>query len=450
MTSNNSPFYKGHIRGPYPQAINETLMVAIANTIALRFPEIKTVACARDSRHSSPSLQRSFIDALLNAGIHVCDLGIAASELIYFSSFDPSIDAAFMITASHNPRDYNGIKALRHACQAFEDGHLLPDQATGIITATKKGTLHQIDFVQQYLDRIKKITQDIKLPKLRILANACHGTAFSLAQALFQHFELEVDWIESEATGDFPSCGPDPSTPHYQDLMAEAMKECLYDLGIAWDGDADRCLFYDHRGKLVNQASVMGLIAEDLLLDKPGSSIIYEHKISWALHLNLDQYDWTGIKCETGHINMKRAMQKNEAIYGGEISGHHYFASMNYCDNGNLPWIYILALLHEKQQTLAELAENFAQHAPSLPETNLKVKNSPAALKLITDHFVPLALSHDNFDGLTCEFNSWRFNLRQSHTEPCLRLNIESKPADANLLERKNAILELLKDEIIS
>ena len=445
-----SPFYKGHIRGLYPSSVNEELMIAIAHKIIDDFPEIKTVSCARDSRHSSPSLQQVFMDTLLNAGVHVCDLGIAPSELVYFSSFDPTIDAAFMITASHNPRDYNGLKALRHAGLPFQEGDLFPNSSTRINKATKRGRSLEIDFSQQYLKRMKVITQDIALPKLKILANACHGTAFSLANALFQHFELEVDWIQHEANGDFPACGPDPSSPQYQDIMRATMKDGQYDLAIAWDGDADRCLFYDHRGKLVSQASIMGLIAEDLLIDNPGSAIIYEHKISWALHLNLDQYDWTGIKCKTGHINMKKAMQNNKAIYGGEISGHHYFASMHYCDNGNLPWIYILALLHEKQKSLAELAENFAQHAPSLPEINLKVKNSATSLQLIADHFVSLSLKHDDFDGLTCEFDSWRFNLRQSHTEPCLRLNIESKPSETHLLDHRNKILSILEDQVIS
>ena len=442
------PFYKGHIRGLYPEEINEPLMQQIALHIATHFPEIKAVACGYDSRSSSPALHKSFTETLLSQGIKVCHLGCVPSELVYFSSFHPDIDAAFMITASHNPKGYNGLKALKHSGIPFEDSSLKPTANLSIEPTDAMGSVFSLDFELSYLDKIKLITAELKLPQLNILANACNGTAALLSEPLFEHFKLKVDWVNKAPNGDFPDCGPNPSQAHYQAEMKQHMQSRTYDLGIAWDGDADRCLLYDHLGNLVDPAICMGLIAKSLIQSQANKQIIYEHKISWALHLNLSQHDWQGFKCQTGHVNMKRAMQKHDAIYGGEVSGHHYFGAMNSCDNGNLPWIYILALLESSQRSLADLAHDFAKHAPSLPEISVRVKHPILAMRIIEQHFVPSSLQHDFFDGLSCEFETWRFNLRQSHTEPCLRLNLESKPEEPNLLDRKKAIFELLKDEI--
>ncbi len=432
------------IRGRLPDELNETLAYRIGRAYAA-WLQPRQVAVGHDVRLSSPALSAAVTEGLRDGGADIVDIGLCGAEEIYFAAFHQRLDGGIMVTASHNPMDYNGMKLVRDQAKPISgDSGLfaIRDFATQneFPPITRRGQLIQRPDKSAYIQHLLGYIDSNDLKPLKIVVNAGNGGAGLIIDLLEPKLPFRFVKIHHEPDGAFPHGIPNPLLPECRAATAQAVREHAADLGLAWDGDFDRCFFFDADGRFIEGYYLVGLLAETLLARQPGAKIIHDPRLTWN---TIDQVRAMGgvpVQSKTGHAFIKERMRQEDAIYGGEMSAHHYFRDFAYCDSGMIPWLLVAELISRSGQSLAALVDQRMRAFPCSGEINFRVSDAPAAIRTILAAYAETQPVLDQTDGVSLEFSDWRFNLRSSNTEPLLRLNVETR-GDAQLLERRTAEL---------
>lgn len=441
------------IRGQVPQEIDENLAYALGGAIVEKYAP-KGVAIGNDSRVSAPSLNNALIMALEENGVSASHIGLCGTEEIYFAVANEDYDVGIMITGSHNPASENGFKImLRGALPASDIADLERKTAEFLTTrklAAPKTPLQYpyrpvrqrwLDWLLKYVD----FSRDIRNKKfLRIVADAGNGSAGPVLRQLASRLPFDFILLNAEPDGNFPNGVPNPLLPEKRERTALAVRENRADVGIAFDGDFDRCFFYDSGGNFIEGYYLVGLLASELLKGQKGAKIIHDPRVYWNTLEMVTKAGGLPIMSRTGHVFMKEKMRSVNALYGGEMSSHHYFRDYAYCDSGILAMLLTLKFLQNDARTLEEYNEERRMAYPCSGEINFKVRDPERLLSKIWSRYASDAWKIDRIDGINIEFKDWRFNARISNTEPLLRLNLETR-ANHDLLEEK---LEHLKNLI--
>jgi len=441
------------VRGRIPDEINETLAYQIGQAYA-GFVQPKRVAVGCDIRQSSADILRALTRGLTDSGVDVADIGLCGTEGVYFATFAEGFDGGIMVTASHNPPDYNGMKFVREGSRpisadtGLKDMQALIEQGRLPPKAAAAGRVTPLDTSGKYLEHLLGYLRGAKLKPLRVVVNAGNGGAGLIVDQLEPHLPFEFIRINHEPDGTFPNGVPNPMLEENRASTVEAIRRTRADVGLAWDGDYDRCFFFDEHGGFIEGYYLVGLLAEAFLREFRGARIVHDPRLTWNTIDIVQQCGGQPVLCKSGHAFIKQKMREVDAVYGGEMSAHHYFRDFAYCDSGMIPWLLVLEVMSESGKTLSELVGERQQLFPASGEINrelpARVGAATAALARVQQNYQARAKSIDFTDGLSMEFERWRFNLRGSNTEPLLRLNVESR-ADAALMQEKTAeVLRLL------
>lgn len=435
------------IRGKVPEELNEALAYQIGAALVAEC-QPHNVVVGRDMRLESPSIAQALTQGILDAGVDVLDIGLCGTEEVYFAAQHYNAGAGVMITASHNPKGYNGMKLVREGAKPISgDSGLfaIRDRAARAeqLTSTIKGNIISRPDKSAYIQHLLSYVDINELRPLKILADPGNGMAGPVLNAMAPYLPFEWIYINAEPDGQFPNGVPNPLLPENRAHTAKAIIEHGCDLGLAWDGDFDRCFFYDAKGRFIEGYYLVGLLAESILKQYPGEKIIHDPRLTWNTIEQVRQAGGHPIVSKTGHAFIKERMRAENAVYGGEMSAHHYFRDFAYCDSGMIPWLLITALMSREGKTLAELVDNRIAAFPCSGEMNYKIENAEQVIAKVEQHFAVRNPVIDRTDGLSMEMEQVRFNIRLSNTEPLLRLNVESR-ADENLVHQTLKQLEQL------
>ena len=449
---NLSAFKAYDIRGRVPDVLDEALARHIGYAFAQEFRP-RSVVIGHDARLSSPALYRALAHGLRAAGTDVTGVGMCGTEEIYFAASALDFDGGIMVTGSHNPADENGFKlVLGGAVPVSGDSGLFhirdriraSVEAGETVPAVCTGAFREDCFRRRYADFLLDLAEPHSLRPLRIAADAGHGCAGLVMRELAPYLPLDIVLLNAEPDGRFPRGVPNPLLPENRAAFSRAVRELDVDFGIAWDGDFDRCFFYDREGRFIEGYYLVGLIAETLLAGRPGEKILHDPRLLWNTQELVHAAGGIPVECRTGHAFFKERMRAENALYGGEMSAHHYFRDFACCDSGMLPWLLVARLLSRSGKDLASLVEERMKAFPCSGEVNSRVDDIPAVLARVEARYAALpGAKLSRIDGLSIAFPDWRFNLRGSNTETVLRLNVESR-GDASLMQEKTA--ELLRE----
>ncbi len=437
------------VRGRVPDQLNED----IAYRIGCAYAEVvrpSKVVVGHDIRLSSESIKAALAHGLLAQGVDVYDIGLCGTEEIYFATSHAQMDGGIVVTASHNPKDYNGMKFVREQSRPISgDSGLfaIRDLVRGnrFSAAASPGQLRRLDTSSAYIEHLLGYVDVASLPPLRIVVDAGNGGAGRVIDLLEPLLPFEFIKLHHQPDGHFPNGVPNPLLPENRAVTSAAVVAQGADLGIAWDGDFDRCFFFDERGEFVEGYYLVGLLAEAFLQDHPGASIVHDPRLTWNTIALVEAMEGRAVQSKTGHAFIKERMRLENAVYGGEMSAHHYFRDFAYCDSGMIPWLLVAALLGSRGQTLSQMVAERVAAFPCSGEINRSIADPAVALQRVAQHYGPEALRVEEVDGLSMAFEQWRFNLRCSNTEPVVRLNVESR-GDSALMEAKTAELLALLD----
>jgi phosphomannomutase len=437
-------FRLGDVRGIYPDEIDESFVSRFAHAFATHFNLRGPVATGRDVRGSSPALQDALNSGFLESGIDVVDLGLCATELCYYASTTDDIEAAIVVTASHNPPQYNGLKCvLRNGkAIAFDDGlaDVMSLMREGHKNARGLGTLSTRELAADYARFVHQQLRFDAPPAGSIALNGLNGSAATIAGEFAREFALPINWFRQEP-GPLPPEGADPSQPRLVEQMRHFMSTATYSLGVAWDGDCDRCVFFDSDGVMAPTYYVVGLLAGQALRAHGRGSVVFDTKLCFNTYDVITRLGGTPVPSETGHTFMNRHMRETQAIYGGELSSHHYFSEFFHCDSGMFAWLKMVALLGETDHTLSELIDERRQAICCTPEISIALTDAEDAFEYLRQEYAGAAKAFGTFDGPNFTMDDWRFTLRNSKTEPLIRVNFESRGAPDNLLEHAHAVM---------
>lgn len=445
------------IRGRLGEELNEEITYRIGRAFA-QFLGAKRVAVGGDIRLSSESLKRALAQGLMDAGADVIDIGMSGTEEIYFAAFHLDVDGGIEITASHNPIDYNGMKLVRRGAQPISGDTGLKEIQTLAETGNfapmaKTGKLTRHSILAPYVEHLLGYIDTAAIKPLKLVVNAGNGAAGHVVDALeeaFQKRTIPITFIKvhHEPDGTFPNGIPNPLLPENRDATAEAVKNCEADMGIAWDGDFDRCFLFNENGEFIEGYYIVGLLAEAFLRKHPGEKIIHDPRLTWNTIDIVQQAGGKAIQSKTGHAFIKERMRSENAIYGGEMSAHHYFRDFAYCDSGMIPWLLVAELLSRSGKPLSKLVGERIHAYPCSGEINYKVVDAVAAVQAVREHYAQMQAWVDTTDGLSLEFADWRMNMRNSNTEPLLRLNIETRGNAFAVQQRVIEVEALLADHL--
>ena len=427
------------IRGRVPDELNGDVAYRLGRAFARAIGE-GAVVVGFDIRRDSPAFAEAIIRGLNDEGRDAIDIGLCGTEEVYFQTFHRQVAGGIMVTASHNPIDYNGMKLVREGARPIsgdtglrEIERLVEKNEFGPPKTLRGSIAHDHDksaYVRHLLSYIEPET----IRPLKVVVNAGNGGAGSVVDLLEAHLPLQFIRIHHEPDGTFPNGIPNPLLPENRAATSEAVRLHGADFGIAWDGDFDRCFLFDARGAFIEGYYIVGLLAAQLLQKQPGAKIIHDPRLTWNTIDMVLQAGGIPIESKTGHAFIKERMRAEDAIYGGEMSAHHYFREFAYCDSGMIPWLLVAERISRTNLGLAEmLAERMAAY-PCSGEINFVVNDPARVVAKVLEHFAPLQPSLERIDGVSADFGSWRFNLRSSNTEPLLRLNVESR-GDAALMK---------------
>ena len=443
------------IRGKLGEELNEDIAWRIGRAYG-EYLKPQTIVLGGDVRLTSESLKLALAKGLQDAGVDVLDIGLSGTEEIYFATFHLGVDGGIEVTASHNPMDYNGMKLVRKGARPISGDTGLRDvqrlaEANDFppVNEAKRGSYKKINLQKEYIDHLLGYINVANLKPLKLVINSGNGAAGPVVDALearFKALNVPVTFVKVHNTpdGNFPNGIPNPLLPECRDDTRNAVIEHGADMGIAFDGDFDRCFLFDEKGQFIEGYYIVGLLAEAFLEKNPGAKIIHDPRLSWNTVDVVSAAGGTPVMSKTGHAFIKERMREEDAIYGGEMSAHHYFRDFAYCDSGMIPWLLVTELLCLKGKTLGELVRDRMAAFPASGEINSKLAQPAEAIARVEQHFAIHALEIDRTDGISMAFPQWRFNLRSSNTEPVVRLNVESR-ADTALMEaRTKDILALL------
>ena len=428
------------IRGKLGTELNED----IAYNIGRAYGQIyrpKTVVIGCDMRLSSEGLKQATIRGLNDAGVNVLDLGMTGTEEVYFGAFHLDVQGGIEITASHNPMDYNGMKLVRENARPISaDTGLKQIQALAesadFQASLTPGHTEKYNILPEFIDHLMTYIEPAKLRPLKLVMNAGNGAAGHVIDALedkFKQLQIPIEFIKihHEPNGHFPNGIPNPILVENRDTTRDAVLAHQADMGIAWDGDFDRCFLFDEKGQFIEGYYIVGLLAQAFLLKQKGEKVVHDPRLVWNTLDILQQYDGVAVQSKSGHAFLKDVMREHNAVYGGEMSAHHYFRDFAYCDSGMIPWLLAASVLSETKKTLSSLVAEMISKFPCSGEINFTVQDTALTIQKIVEHFAAQRPQIDQTDGISLDFGVWRLNVRASNTEPLLRLNIESR-ADQN------------------
>jgi phosphomannomutase len=455
MTVNLSSFKAYDIRGRIPEEINETLAYDIGRAYAA-FVKPRRVAVGYDIRLSSPQLAGALKRGLTDCGVDVLDIGLCGTEGSYFATFAEELDGGIMVTASHNPPDYNGMKFVREQSRPISGDTGLFEMRSLIQTgkwpakATRTGSETRLDISRKYLEHLLSYVDIGKLrkagaPRLKVVVNAGNGGAGLIVDQLEPHLPFEFIKVNHEPDGTFPHGVPNPMLLENQASTADVIRRTGADLGLAWDGDYDRCFFFDEHGQFIEGYYLVGLLAEAFLRGEPGGRGVGGERVTWNAINIVRRCGGQPVLCKSGHAFIKQKMREVDGVYGGEMSAHHYFRKFSYCDSGMIPWLLVLQVMCERGLSLSELVGERMRLFPASGEINRRLEtDAKSILARAQKRYESEAQSLDFTDGVSMEFPEWRFNLRGSNTEPLVRLNVESRGSEALMREKTDEILRLI------
>ncbi|MDS9466329.1 phosphomannomutase [Paracoccus sp. MBLB3053] len=445
------------VRGRLGIDLDEDVAYRIGRAFA-QLRGAREVIVGRDSRESSPALSAALIRGLAEGGANVRDLGLAGTEEMYFATAHFAADGGIEVTASHNPIDYNGMKLVGQGAAPLDPETEFADLAA----LARSGQFDRPDRIGQvttffearsaYARAVVDFIDIAALRPMKILVNAGNGTAGPTFDAIAGELQrrgapLEFIRINHDPDSSFPNGIPNPLLPENQPMTAEAVLAHGADLGVAWDGDFDRCFFFDAEGRFIPGEYVVGLLATAFLEKHPGEKIVHDPRVVLNTRAIIGEAGGVAVQARTGHAFVKRAMRQNGAIYGGEMSAHHYFRDFHFADSGMVPWLLVAELLSRKGVSLSQLLSQAIAAYPSSGEMNFRLQDPDAAIARVLERFADQAVSRDDTDGISLEFTDWRFNLRRSNTEPVVRLNVESAGNEQLVRDRAAEIGALLTGE---
>jgi len=453
---NLNSFKAYDVRGRIPDELNEQLAYDIGRAYAT-FVKSRRVAVGHDIRLSSPQLAEALKRGLMDSGCDVLDIGLWGTEGAYFAAFAEKLDGGIMVTASHNPPDYNGMKFVREDARPISGDTGLMQMKALIESqsfppkAVTPGVERPLDLRKKYLDHLLSYVDLSKLkkagsPPLKVVVNAGNGGAGLIIDQIEPFLPFEFVKVNHEPDGTFPNGIPNPMIIESQAATADVVRSTKADVGLAWDGDYDRCFFFDEQGQFIEGYYLVGLLAEVFLKREPGARIVHDPRLTWNTQDIVKRAGGVPVLCKSGHAFIKQKMREVDGAYGGEMSAHHYFRRFSYCDSGMIPWLLVLQVISESGKSLSQLVGERMRLFPASGEINRRLNGDPKAiLARVKGLYEKNATAIDFTDGLSLEFPQWRFNLRSSNTEPLVRLNVESR-ADVGLMQEKTAELLALLD----
>ena len=442
------------IRGVYPTEIDELGVYKTAKAIC-EFLKPKELVIGSDVRLSSPSLKKAAIKAVTDAGVKVIDVGEISTDMLYFSVANYGYAGGFSITASHNPKEYNGMKIVREESKPissdsglFEirDMALSYDFSEDVLVGEINPELvEKKNILDDYVAKIKTFADFSKLKKFKIVANPNFGVAGRALDSLLDGAGMEVTKLNYNPDGNFPKGRPDPLIPENRNEMSKLVVESGADFGVAWDADADRCFFFTERGEFIEGYFVTALLAKIFLNRKAGEAIIHDTRLTWAIEDMVRESGGRDISTKAGHSFIKERMRKENAVFGGEMSAHYYFRDYFYCDNGMIPLAMMMEFLSAQKKTLSEIMhETFWRKYFVSGEINNPVNDVSEIISKAKEIYSPNAVKIDEQDGASIDFPDWRFSLRGSNTEPLIRLNVEAR-SEALMDEKRDELLKLIR-----
>ena len=447
MTSEISCFKAYDVRGRIPTELNQEVAFKIGVAVASYF-STQSVVIGYDVRPSSLEILDALAKGIQSQQSEVMSIGLCGTEEIYFATNYLDSDAGVMITASHNPADYNGLKIVGAGAKPVS-----MDSGLGEIKSIAESAfyddsidlkLKEINIRDQYLDKILSFVNTENIKPLHVVTNAGNGCAGPVINALESRLPITFTKIQNEPDGLFPNGIPNPLLVENRQVTSKAVIEHEADLGIAWDGDFDRCFFFDANGQFIENYYLIGLLSEQLLKANPNDHIVHDPRLVWNTIEEVIRANGIPKQSKAGHSFIKEIMRANRAVYGGEMSGHHYFRDFYYSDSGMIPWLLLLEKISHSGQTLTDLVSERIERFPVSGEINTEVKSPKILLEKIKEHYLPFDPIIDDIDGYSFEFTDWRFNLRMSNTEPLVRLNVESRANKALMQEKTEEILKLI------
>jgi len=432
------------VRGRIPDQLNED----IARRIGRAYAQVinpRSVVVGHDIRLSSEAIKAALVEGLREQGVDVLDIGLCGTEEIYFATSHLKVGGGIAVTASHNPKDYNGMKFVREASQpisgdsGLKDIQHLAEQDT-FSPARERGSYRQVSTLEPYIEHLLSYVDLSALKPLKIVCNAGNGGAGRVIDALEGSLPFEFIKVHHQADGHFPNGVPNPLLVENRAATADVVRREQADLGIAWDGDFDRCFFFDSAGEFIEGYYIVGLLAEAFIQRTGPQRIVHDPRLTWNTRDIVDSTGGEAIQSKTGHAFIKERMRQVDAIYGGEMSAHHYFRDFAYCDSGMIPWLLVAGLMASQGKGLDELVNEREALFPCSGEINRTITDPKALITAVEAHYGPGSMRVEYTDGLSIEMDDWRFNLRMSNTEPVVRLNVESR-GNRDLMERKTAEL---------
>ncbi len=427
-------------RGRIPNELNPDVAYRIGRAYA-EFLKPQRVIVGRDIRLSSGELAEALTRGLLDSGVDVYDIGLGGTEMVYFATFSESMDGGIMVTASHNPPDYNGMKFVREQSRPISGDTGLQEikriaEANAFSAPAASGKKFDLDVKRKYVEHLLSYIDVSKLKKLKVVVNAGNGGAGAVVDALEQYLPFEFIKINHNPDGTFPNGVPNPMLEENRKSTIEAIRAHKADCGIAWDGDYDRCFLFDEKGGFIEGYYIVGLLASAFLKREQGGRIVHDPRLTWATLDIIQSLGGKPVMSKSGHAFMKDVMRQSDAVYGGEMSAHHYFRNFGYCDSGQIPWLLVTQLMCESGMSLSKLVGERIEKFPASGEINRKVDDAKVTMARVQEKYQSASRTADFTDGLSMEFDTWRFNLRASNTEPLIRLNVESR-GDRKLMQEK-------------
>jgi phosphomannomutase len=436
------------IRGRMPDQLNEEIAYRVGRAF-VAFTSARTVVVGRDVRLSSEALCGALTRGLRDAGADVLDIGLCGTEEVYFATFDAQLDGGIMVTASHNPADYNGMKLVREQSRPISGDSGLAEirdlvRDGDFETPHQRGSYRQLpDARQRYLAHLLGYVSVDELGALKLVVNSGNGSAGPILDRLESHLPFDLVKVQHHPDGTFPNGIPNPLLPERRRATIQAIRDSGADFGLAWDGDFDRCFFFDGSGRFIEGYYVVGLLAAELLTNHPGARVVYDPRLTWNTEQVVMSHGGVPVLSRSGHAFIKQKMREVDAAYGGEMSAHHYFREFSYCDSGMIPWLLVARCVCREGRSLADLVADYQRAFPCSGEINFEVNDSEAIIIRVLDHYRDQDPELDRTDGVSAAFDNWRFNLRRSNTEPLIRLNVETR-GDPELLARRTAEIRAL------
>ncbi|MGI9322558.1 MAG: phosphomannomutase, partial [Pseudomonadales bacterium] len=431
MSLNLDSFKAYDLRGRVPDELNEEIVYAVGRAFA-DFLEPKHVVVGHDIRLSSPALCSALTGGLTDSGVDVAAIGVCGTEEIYFATDHFKFDGGIMVTASHNPKDYNGLKLVRSESRPISADTGLDDikrlvAENRFAPSAAKGKVERLTHRSAYIERLlaRMDTEDLK--PFKIVANPGNGGAGIVVEQLKSRLPVEFIEVQFAPDGNFPNGVPNPLLPENRVPTLDAIKQHGADLGLAWDGDFDRCFLFDEQGRYIEGYYIVGLLAQAFLVREPGSAIVHDPRLTWNTQDLVQRGGGRAVESKAGHAFMKERMRLEDAVYGGEMSAHHYFRDFAFCDSGMLPWLLVIDLMSKQNCRLSELVDERIRLYPVSGEINRRIADPAALLEEVQRKYAKEATDIQHLDGLSMTFANWRFNLRPSNTEPVVRLNVESR-----------------------